>query len=147
MWLALVVFTSGIVDEGPLVGSWPSQYYLSSLLVGVEPGGRGAGWGGDTLLGPEGSGPGRAGVSRWGRGVGVLCLLCPVLPGWVGWGVGGRASCDLNSGREHLVADLHQDPSQLSDELGRMRVVAWSFGAGRGVVCGPCLLRSLCSFC
>jgi hypothetical protein len=45
--LALVVFTSGIVDEGPVLGSSVSQYYLSRLVrggCGTWGGRRGIGW-------------------------------------------------------------------------------------------------------
>ena len=78
-------------------------------------------WGsGDgTLLGPEGSGPDRPGdgvVRSWFFLVSPLSRSSLV---WGGWGVGGLAPCDLNSGREHLVSDLHQDPAHISDMLSR----------------------------
>jgi hypothetical protein len=61
VWLALVVFTSGIVDDASACGVVSSQYYsllLSCLQlggVGVEPGGMGLGVGVGTLLSPEAS--------------------------------------------------------------------------------------------
>jgi hypothetical protein len=69
VWLALVVFTSGIVDEGLPLAAVASQYYpvgplwagsqlaLVVGLVGVEPGVVVGGGGFGTLLGPEASGP------------------------------------------------------------------------------------------
>jgi hypothetical protein len=109
-----VVFTSGIVDEGPFSGSWPPQYYPSSLLVGVEPGGCG---GGGVVMAHCWALRDQARIAPvTGRCGGWFfwCPLCPGRPWWGGWGVGGLAPCDLNSGREHLVADLHQDPSQIA---------------------------------
>ena len=53
-----MVFTSGIVDEGPVLGLVVPQYYPCSFgWPGVEPGVAGVGVGVGTLLGPEGSGP------------------------------------------------------------------------------------------
>jgi hypothetical protein len=49
----MVVFASGIVDEGPPVGVVVPQY---CQLAGVEPGAVAVGGGVGTLLGPEGSG-------------------------------------------------------------------------------------------
>ena len=131
----MVVFTSGIVDEGPFSGSWPSQYYPSSLLVGVEPGGRGGGgvvvthcWALRDQARTRGGDPAR--VCCWFLDVPFV----PHAPGGGGWGVGGLAPCDLNSGREHLVTDLHQDPTQFSDMLSRWPAQLTVVGGRRGCV-------------
>ena len=82
------------------------------LLVGVEPGGCDWGVGGDTLLGPEGSGPSRRREPVWCAALVSCASFVLVRP--VGWGGGlvGVHLDDLNSGREHLATDLHQGPSQ-----------------------------------
>jgi hypothetical protein len=105
VWVALVVFTSGIVDERLLLRAMASQY---CQLAGVEPGVVvGGGWVG-TLLGPERSGRVPVWEGVFSSGVGGLsscCLLCSCRPLGVGGGVGGLGVCVLNSGREHLAAD------------------------------------------
>ena len=107
---AMVLLTSGIVDERPFVLSPALQYGRVSQLAGacgVEPGG--GGWDGlgfDTLLGPEESGPLTTFACMrvgWCGGLVLLCLLCPACSCVSWWGVGGRVLCDLNSGREHLA--------------------------------------------
>ena len=100
MWLALVVFTSGIIDERPrpaghLSSVLPIAVSSSELVAGgcgtwVVAGGAVDPWGPvgfGTLLGPEESGP-------WpccgGVGLFFLCLLSLVgARGGVGSGVGG----------------------------------------------------------
>jgi len=113
VWLALVVFTSGIVDEGPFSGSWPPQYYPSSLLVGVEPGGRG---GGGVVVAHCWALRDQARTRRREPAWCAALVSCAsfVLVRPVGWGGGlvGVHLDDLNSGREHLATDLHQGPSQ-----------------------------------
>ena len=52
----MVVFTSGIVDERPVVGLVSSQYYSFSLLEGCGTWGCWSGGGLDTLLSFEESG-------------------------------------------------------------------------------------------
>ena len=116
MWLALVVFTSGIVDEW-LAGLLVVVLVLLVLFVGVgvERVVAGGWVGRDTLLGPEGSGSGSGagrfsafgwGVVGGGAGCGVLCASFVLCLRWWVWGVGGCVLCDLNSGREHLVMHL-----------------------------------------
>jgi hypothetical protein len=96
VWLALVVFTSGIVDDALVCVAVSSQYYSLFVpsgvrVVGVEPGGV-VGWVGvDTLLSPEASAVRQvpSGIFvRCDGGWGFLCLSGPVRrwvvwPGWV----------------------------------------------------------------
>lgn len=89
-----MVFTSGIVDDALPVGAVSSQYYLSSLLVGVEPGGVVVGGGVDTLLSPEASAVRLVSLALQDRVVTVW--RC---------GLGGCGSCELDSGREHLCVN------------------------------------------
>ena len=86
-----MVFTSGIVDDALALGAVSSQYYSSSLLVGVEPGGVVVGVGVGTLLSPEASAVRQVSLARRDRIVTVVAV-----------GPGGFVSCELDSGREHL---------------------------------------------
>jgi hypothetical protein len=84
-------------------------------------------WGGvGTLLGPEGSGIPEGSGTCESSGPPL-----PVVPGWGVVGVGGRASCDLNSGREHLAT-----------RMCLLVVGGWWVGVGRVEA-----ISSLCSFC
>ena len=91
MWLALVVFTSGIVDERPGLCPWSSQY---CQLAGVEPEGYGVGTGVGTLLSFEESG------IPSDRGLFFRTFQDRSVVGRDG--LGGCVVCELDSGREHL---------------------------------------------
>ena len=118
--VALVVFTSGIVDDVALIGSW-----LSSVLLVLPRGGRV--WnledrvtqrGPGTLLSFEESDR-AGGFPWWWAGVSLRLPLTAL--GWLrplGCGpvvvVGGRVVCELDSGREHLRGISHHGVSRLS---------------------------------
>ena len=111
--MALVVFTSGIVDERPTcvrVGLSTTQ----SLCGAAFRGGCGTwpawGWGSlGTLLSPEASAVRQvASVARQDR---IAALSPPLLVGGVVVGLGGCVSCELDSGREHLLRQTTLSPS------------------------------------
>jgi hypothetical protein len=90
---SVVLLTSGIVDEEPLVGVMAAQYCLRVRFggcVGVEPVVVAGALGADTLLSFEES----RGLLSVGDGVvvqGYVCLLCCCCPCWGGgwcWWVG-----------------------------------------------------------
>ena len=92
--------------RGRLSTTRPACWWVWNLVVAVW------GSGGGTLLGPEGSGPDRPGDGVVSGGWFFVSPLSRSAPVGVGGGLVGWHLDDLNSGREHLVADLHQDPLQ-----------------------------------